>query len=133
MKLEHPSLLITDDDAAMRQTLCGLFEPRGFRTLTAGNGEEALEIVERERIHLLLLDMHMPRLTGLETIRRVRQRHNRLPCILLSAALSDALAEEARRADAFSVLAKPFRSADITSLVSRAMRQTYDWPPTVAR
>ena len=61
VQLDHPSILITDDDAAMRQTLCGLFEPRGFRTLTAGNGEEALQIVERERIHLLLLHLHNPK------------------------------------------------------------------------
>jgi len=68
-----PSLLITDDDAALRETLGGLFQPRGFRVLFAGDGEEALRIVGQEEVHLILLDMHMPKLTGLETLRRVKQ------------------------------------------------------------
>jgi CheY-like chemotaxis protein len=129
VQLDTPSLLITDDDRDFRETLRGVFERRGFRTLTAEDGEQAVQIVLRERVHLVLLDMHMPRLTGLETLRRFKQMNTRLPCILLSAELSDALAEQARQANAFSVLAKPFRSSEITSLVNRAMRQTYDWPP----
>ncbi len=128
MKLENPSLLITDDDRDFRDTLRDAFATRGFRTLTAGDGEEALRIVGREPVHLMLLDMHMPRLTGLETIRRIRQMNVMLPCILLSAGLNEVLAEEARRAEAFSVLSKPVRFAEVTSLVHRALRQVYGWP-----
>ncbi|HEX4148772.1 MAG TPA: response regulator, partial [Pirellulales bacterium] len=63
MIAHHYSILITDDDPSFRETLRSVFEPRGFRTLLAGDGEEALRIVERDEIHLVLLDMHMPRLT----------------------------------------------------------------------
>ena len=90
MRLELPSLLITDDDRDFRETLRNVFEPR-FRTLLAGDGEEALDIVRREEVHLLLLDMHMPKLTGLETLRQVKRFKSLLPCILLSARLDDAL------------------------------------------
>ena len=86
MLLSSPSILITDDDLDFRETLRIVFEPRGFRTLLASNGEEALAIVQSQPVHLLLLDMHMPKLTGLETIRRVKQFQLRLPCILISAA-----------------------------------------------
>ena len=65
---KSPSLLITDDDSDFRETLQVVFEPQGFRTLLAGDGEEALHIVRHEEVHLLLLDMHMPKLTGLETL-----------------------------------------------------------------
>ena len=126
--LQMPSLLITDDDRDFRETLRGVFEPRGFRTLLAADGEEALKIVESEPVHLLLLDMHMPRLTGLETIRRVKAVRSILPCILLSARLDETLAHEAEAAHAFSVLSKPVRFSDLTGMVSRAMRQTYNWP-----
>ena len=68
-----PSLLITDDDYDFRETLRGVFEPRGFHTLTAGDGEEALEILKHETVHLALFDMHMPRLSGLDAIRRLKQ------------------------------------------------------------
>ena len=128
MQLDRPSLLITDDDRDFRETLRLAFEPRGFRTLVACDGQEALEIVQSQPVHLLLLDMHMPRLTGLETIRRVKQYRENLPCILISAGLDDRLAEEARRDKAFSALAKPVRYAEVKRTVERALQITYDWP-----
>jgi CheY-like chemotaxis protein len=123
-----PSILITDDDTAFRETLCGVFQPRGFRIFSAGDGEEALRIVGQEDVHLVLLDMHMPRLTGLETMRRVKQFRSRLPCILLSARLDDALVQQARLAEAFSVLAKPVSRLVITNTVDHALRRIYGWP-----
>jgi CheY-like chemotaxis protein len=123
-----PSILITDDDLAFRETVSGMLEPRGFRTLLASDGEEALRIMDREEIHLMLLDMHMPRLSGLETLRRVRQARLRLPCILLSAALDEAIIEQARMADAFSILSKPVSRLTITTTIDQALRRAYDWP-----
>ena len=128
MVLDIPSILITDDDAGFRETLRGVFEPEGFHTLTAEDGEEALEIVRSREVHLLLLDMHMPKLTGLETIRRVKQFKAILPCILLSADFDETLVEQARLVQAFSVLAKPVSRQKITFTVRLAFERTYDWP-----
>lgn len=119
------SLLITDDDRDFRETLCGVFEPRGFRTLSAGDGTEALRIVETEAVHLLLIDMHMPKLTGLETLRRVRQRHLVLPCILMSARLDERLTAAALAESAFAVLAKPIRFTEIMTRVEQALAAAY--------
>lgn len=129
MLAQAPSLLITDDDREFRETLQGVFESRGFRTIGAGDGQEAVEIVRRQEVHLLLLDMHMPRLTGLETLRVVKQLKSRLPCILLSAALDEAMVRAALLAQAFTVLAKPVSCVQLTSIVEGLMRSTYDWPP----
>ena len=127
MHIEAPSLLITDDDRAFRETLQGVFAPRGYRTLLAGDGEEALSIVRKQEVHLLLLDMHMPKLTGLETLRRVKRFKTILPCILLSAHLDDLVIEQARLAHAFSVLAKPVTMSQITRVVRQALERTYNW------
>ena len=127
MTVQAPSLLITDDDAAFRETLRGLFEPEGYRTLLAGDGEEALTIIRSREVHLLLLDMHMPKLTGLETLRLVRQFRALLPCILLSAHLDEPIIEQARLLHAFSVLAKPVTRRQITGVVRQALEQTYHW------
>jgi CheY-like chemotaxis protein len=78
-----PSLLITDDDLGFRETLRGVLEPQGFRTLMAESGEQALDVVRHQEVHLVLLDMHMPRLSGLETLRLVKQIKAILPCIIL--------------------------------------------------
>jgi CheY-like chemotaxis protein len=127
MLVKTPSLLITDDDPDFRETLQGVFEPKGFKTLLAGDGEEALEIVRTREVHLVLLDVHMPKLTGLETLRLVKQVRAMLPCILLSAQWDDWLLEEARSAHAFTMLAKPVSLLQITGAVRQALERTYAW------
>lgn len=128
MVIEAPSLLITDDDAAFRETLQGVLEPQGFRTLLASDGEEALRIVRSEVVHVALFDMHMPRLTGLETLRLVRQIKGLLPVILLSANLDELIVEEARREHVFSVLPKPVTRRQLINDIYQALQRTYDWP-----
>ncbi len=130
MRIEHPSLLITDDDSDFREALREVFERRGFRILLARDGEQALETVQRELIHVALFDMHMPKLTGLETMRRLRASHGQLPCILISGGLNAEICEQARQASAFSVMSKPVSSKEITGAVHDALRQVYDWHPT---
>ncbi len=127
MWVEAPRLLVTDDDVNLRETVREVLEPRGFQALLAGDGEEAIRIVQRETVHVVLLDMHMPKLTGLETIRQVKQFRALLPCILMSARLDDALIEEARQAQADSVLPKPLSLSRLVMEVYRALHQAYNW------
>jgi len=121
------SILITDDDRDFRETLRGVFEPAGYRTYLAEDGEEALSIVSVTDIHVVLLDMHMPKLTGLETLRRVKQIKVIVPCILMSASADENLIRQALGAQAFSVLAKPVSRFDITRAVHQALTRTYNW------
>jgi len=127
MFAESPSLLITDDDRQFRETLRVVFEPEGFRTILAGDGEEALHVVCTQEVHLVLLDMHMPKLTGLETLRRLKRMKSILPCILLSAQLDEPLIRQAQLAQAFSVLAKPITRRQLTGVVRQALQRTYNW------
>ena len=122
-----PLILITDDDPHFRETLSELFLPRGFKTLLASDGEEALDILTSQDVHLVLLDNNMPRLTGLETLRRVKQINAQIPCILLSARMDDVLREQAQQAQAFSVLPKPVSRGDLTRAVDHALRMAYGW------
>src|SRR5205085_12500886 len=55
------SVLITDDDPSCRQAMREIIEPEGFRTLLAGSGQEALDIVRDQSVHVALMDMHLPR------------------------------------------------------------------------
>jgi two-component system chemotaxis response regulator CheY len=119
-----PSLLITDDDRALRETLRDIFQPRGFTTLLAADGIEAVEIVEQREVHLVLIDMHMPRLTGLEAISRIKRFKSRLPCILISGQVTEQLGSQA---GAFQVLTKPLSIRQVATSVAEALRQTYDW------
>jgi CheY-like chemotaxis protein len=151
MPLLTPRLLITDDDRDFRETIAGALADRGFETLQAADGEEALSIVCRQEVHLLLLDMQMPRLSGLETIERLRglpvgwtlpadaksndqtvgtaHPTNRiaLPWILISGALDERIIARAQAAAVFSVLPKPVRLPELTGAVAGALAQAYGW------
>ena len=127
MNQVQPSILITDDDRQFRETLGNVLAPCGFRTLLASDGEEAVRIVQTTEVHLLLVDMNMPRLTGLETLLLVKQIKAMLPCILLSAKMDESLRAEAVRERAFSVLSKPVTRLQITQTVQRALMSTYGW------
>lgn len=127
MTTTSPSILIADDDSSFRQTLQEVLAPTGLRTYLAANGEEVLRIVRSTEVHLLLLDMHMPRLTGLETVRRIQQLKRRIPFIILSAGIDDALRAEAIAAHAFSVLSKPVDRRTIMCLVQSALQSNPTW------
>lgn len=119
------SILITDDDRGCREALRSIMEPEGYRTVLAASGEEALDIVREEQVHLALLDMHMPRLTGLETIQLVRQFNALLPCILVTADATQDVLRQAFRVQAFSVIPKPVSKNVVLYTVVRALLRVY--------
>jgi CheY-like chemotaxis protein len=122
---ESYSILITDDDRRCREALREIMEPEGFRTLQASSGEEALDIVQEEPVHLLLLDVHLPRLTGLETLQLVRQLNARLPCILVTGEADERLLRQAQQAHAYSVIPKPVSKNVVLYTVVRALVRFY--------
>jgi CheY-like chemotaxis protein len=120
------SLLITDDDPAARETLREVFEPQGYRTYLAESGEEAIDIVKDHEVHLALMDMHLPRMSGLETIAIFRQIKGVIPAILISADRDENLLRRALSEHAFCVLAKPVSKHIVIYVVTKALQKYYD-------
>jgi CheY-like chemotaxis protein len=125
---QNYSILITDDDRDCREVLRDIMEPQGFRTLLASCGEEALDIVQGEEVHLALLDMHMPTMTGLEVLHLLRQMRE-LPVILVTADVTAALIRQAQQAHAYSVIPKPVSKNVVIYTVVRALLRAYGAPP----
>ena len=119
------TILITDDDPSSRETLREIVEPEGYRTYLASSGEEALDIVRDEDVHLALLDMHMPRMTGLETLQLVHQIKGILPCILVTADATEELMRQAFNVRAYSVIPKPVSKNVLLYTVVRALMKAY--------
>jgi CheY-like chemotaxis protein len=120
------SILIADDDSNCREALRDIMTPQGFQTVLASSGEEALDIVRGNSIHLVLLDMHMPRLTGLETVQLVRQIRGNLPCILVTGDANQSLIRQACQAHVYSVIPKPISKNVVLYTVLRALASFYD-------
>ena len=119
------SILIADDDTSCRQALRDIMEPEGFRTFMASSGEEALDIVRGEDVHLALLDMHMPTLTGMETLQLARQIKGILPAILVTGDFDDKLIRQACQLHFFSVIPKPINKNVVLYTVLRALAGVY--------
>lgn len=122
------SILIADDDFSSREALRDIIQPEGFRTYVVSSGEEALDLVQLENVHLALLDMHMGTLTGLETLRLARQFRAGLPAILVTADASESLFQQAIAAQFFSVLPKPVSKNLLLYTVGRALQRCYGQP-----
>ena len=120
------SILITDDDRSARETLREIVAPQGFRTLMAESGEEAIELIRQNEVHLALMDMHMPRLSGLETMAIVRQIKGVIPAILITADRDDELMRRALSEQAFCVLAKPVSKNVVIYVVNKAIEKYYN-------
>lgn len=128
MKRTDPyQLLIADDDEGFREVLRAIFGP-WFALFEAASGEEAVEIVEAESVDIVLLDMNMNQLTGLDTIRIVKRIDAHLPCILCTSDATDELRKQASDVDVWSVLAKPVRKRELLNIVSSAIDSTYGDP-----
>ncbi|HTU92177.1 MAG TPA: response regulator [Gemmataceae bacterium] len=119
------SILIADDDTGCRQALRDIMEPEGFRTLMASCGEEALDIVREKDVHLALLDMHMPTLTGLETLQLARQIKGILPAILITGDATEGLIRQACQVHFYSVIPKPINKNVVLYTVLRALAGVY--------
>jgi len=110
-------ILVADDDATFRTAIHEALVSRGYRTLQAADGAQAVQRLAEHAVDLALLDMHMPKLTGLEVAQVIRERSVIIPWILVSAALDDQIEAAARRAAALRVMSKPIRLAELTTVV----------------
>lgn len=120
------SLLIADDDQRSRDALREILQPAGYETFLASSGEEAIDIVQARPIHLMVLDMHMPTLTGLETLQMVRQINALLPAILVTGDPSDSVVRQAIQARFFSVIPKPVSRQLFLYTVIKALARFYE-------
>ena len=126
------SILIADDDRGVREALGEVLQSRGFHTVLAKDGEEAVEIVQVQLVHLVLFDMHMPRLTGLEALNLLRQTlHKVLPAVLMTADATTELMRQAFLAQVYSVIPKPVNKNIVLHTLARALAQVYGKPAEV--
>jgi CheY-like chemotaxis protein len=116
------SVLIADDDDGCRETLRDIVEPEGYRAVLATCGEEAIEIIQEEPIHLALFDLQMPRMTGLETMQLVHQINALLPCILVTANATQDIIRQAFQVRAYSVIPKPVSKSILLYTMLRALK-----------
>lgn len=113
-------LLVVDDDPEFRGTVMRRFLRRGFRVQEASNAEEALELIERRRFDVALVDMVMPGMNGLELLKRIRNLCPECEVVLLTGQGTIETAVEAMKNGAYDYLTKPFPLAELEILIQKA-------------
>jgi CheY-like chemotaxis protein len=121
-------VLIVDDEAEVRKTLTEVLRamryPDGLEIEGAPDGQEGLDAVMRARPDLVLLDLQMPRMSGLTVLRQIRQMEPRLPVIVITATADTQMAAEALREGAVAYLPKPFDPRHVQMLVTTFLDST---------
>src|SRR3954451_3778158 len=117
---KSPRILIVDDDAGQRSLLDSFLRGQGFETLVVDSGEKALEALRSEPVSMMISDVRMPGMTGLETLRRARQEHAVLPVLLVTAYADIRDAVGAMRDGALDYLAKPIDLDQLLATVRQA-------------
>src|SRR3974390_3853733 len=115
-----PRILIVDDDPGQRSLLNSFLRSQGFETATADSGERALEMLHAGKYAMMISDVRMPGLSGLETLRRARQEHAPLPVLLVTAFTDIRDAVAAMRDGAVNYLPKPIDLEELLNSVRQA-------------
>ena len=115
-----PRILIVDDDAAQRSLLTSFLSSQGFATSAAASGEEALEVLNNAAFDMMISDVRMTGISGLETLRRARLQHATLPVLLVTAYADIRQAVDAIRDGALNYLSKPIDLDELLGAVQNA-------------
>ncbi|MCO6451936.1 MAG: response regulator transcription factor [Caldilineales bacterium] len=116
-------ILIVDDDALMRRSLSLQLEQAGYRTTTAASGEDALALIQRDRPDLVLLDVGLPGMDGLETIRRIHQEMD-IPVIFVTARRREFDEILGLELGADEYITKPFNPDVLQARIKAVLRRT---------
>ena len=116
-----PSILIVDDEPSILKTLGGLLSDEGFEVITAPNGYEALKIIDTEPPDLVLLDIWMPGIDGIETLKEIRKENPYIQVIIITGHGNIETAVKATKLGAFDLIEKPLSIDKVILSINNAL------------
>jgi len=117
----RPSILIVDDDEVMQETLSDVLTKRGYEIFSVGSGNGALSMVKRNVIDLILLDMRLPDIDGLEVLKKIKEFDTEILVIMMTAYSDVQTAVSAMKSGAYDYINKPFELEELKLLIEKGL------------
>ncbi len=114
------SILVVDDEEMMRTLLSKILQRDGYNILTAEDGAHALELLQSEKIDLVISDVKMPRMSGFDLLKHIKEEHPKIGVIIMTAYGDTYTVKDALLLGADEYITKPFKSFEISLVVERA-------------
>jgi two-component system response regulator PilR (NtrC family) len=116
-------ILIVDDEEVLRDVLEAVLRREGFEVLLAASGEEGLNVLDKEEVDCVILDVMLPGISGIDTLRAIRISNPTLPVVVITAFSSIDGAIEAMKHGAFHYIPKPFKNEEVVLTLNKALEQ----------
>ena len=123
------TVLVGEEDPPLRDSLCEAFHPPRFATMIARSGMEAVRIARREMVHLMIMDVRMPDVGGIDAYRMIRRFNRAVPCILLSEDTSRRTQTAAMSESAYALMRKPVDLGHLRFVVDELLLKRYGASP----
>jgi two-component system, NtrC family, response regulator AtoC len=120
-KLMKPSILIVDDDGVMQETLSDVLKKRGYEIFSVGSGNAAFSIIKKNVIDLILLDMRLPDIDGLEVLKKIKEFDTEILVIMMTAFSDVQTAVSAMKSGAYDYINKPFELEELKLLIEKGL------------
>ncbi len=119
------SILVIDDDDQLRISFCKLLKEENYSVVSAASGEAGIEIAGQNILDLVILDMRLPGMNGMETFKQIKQIDSKLPVIIVTAFGTTDIAIEATKMGAYDYVLKPFDVSEMLNLIRQAIEAGY--------
>jgi diguanylate cyclase (GGDEF)-like protein len=123
-KMQSPHrILVVDDEEKIRKSLSGLLQDNGYDVVTAGSGSECLQIMSSRNFNLVILDIIMPEISGIEALQRIKEKYKDTEVIMITGYADKEKAIATFRLGAYDFIEKPFESVEILNTIAHCLNQ----------
>lgn len=116
-------ILVVDDEERIRKSLSGLLQDNGYEVVTAGNGLECLQIMSAQDFDLVILDIVMPEMSGIEVLQKIKEKYKDTEVIIITGYADKEKAIATFRLNAYDFIEKPFESREILNTIAHCLNQ----------
>lgn len=117
------SILVVDDEDALRTVLSSELEGEGYDVATAADGDEAIDIIQKKKFNLVLLDIKMPRVDGFEVLKFIKEKYPHVKVIMLTGFADLKNAIESKKLGADDFVSKPYDLVDLLTTIERVLSE----------